>query len=355
MKNILITRFSALGDVAMAVSVVYDVCRLNPDKSFFFLTRKVPASLFVNPPSNLQVLTVNLNDYKGAGGIWRLAAELKEKYNIEAYADLHDVLRSKLLRLFMRLKGVKIAKIHKDRAARRALTRSRNKVMRPLKNSRVRYREVFECLGLKSADEFVSVFGSNASADTSLFARATEPKQPTETWIAVAPFAQHGGKVYPLHLMEQVVDRLVKRSGYKIFLMGAGEHESSVFAQWCNKYGTNLINMAAMNLGLHAELALLSGCNLMLSMDSANMHIASLVGLRVVGVWGATHPYCGFFGLNQREEDIVQLDMECRPCAIYGNKPCRYGDYRCLANISPELILTHIDRALDLGKTTVES
>ena len=74
-------------------------------------------------------------------------------------------------------------------------------------------------------------------------------------------------------------------------------------------------------------------------MDSANMHMASLVGTRVVSVWGATHPYAGFLGYGQREADCIQRNMPCRPCSVYGNKPCQYGDYRCLTTITPNAIV----------------
>ena len=344
-KNVLITRFSALGDVAMTIPVVYCVARSNPYVRFLFVTRKLPASLFVNPPENLEVLPVDLDRYKGIGGMRRLASELKRKYRLDGYADLHDVLRSKLLRFFLSLKGVRVAHIHKDRRGRKRLTRAKNKVMLPLTSSRARYREVFWRLGLTREDDFTTVFEGHEPSPQ-VYAAATGPKQPGETWIAVAPFAQHAGKVYPLHLMEQVVSELASRPGYKIFLMGAGGEESSVFAQWRNKYGEQLVNMAEKRIGIPAELALLSACDAMVSMDSANMHMASLVGLRVVSVWGATHPYCGFMGWHQRREDAVQLDMMCRPCSIYGNKPCRFSDLRCLEGIPPALILRHLDRLL---------
>ncbi|MCM1006059.1 MAG: glycosyl transferase family 1 [Prevotella sp.] len=328
---------------------------------FVFATRSLPASLFVNAPSNLTVTSVNLKDYHGINGMKRLAKELRKKYDIDGYADLHDVLRTKLLRLFMRLSGVKVAKIHKDRKGRRNLTRSRRKVMLPLSNSRAKYREVFWRLGLQREDDFISVFDEKGfergqveglprreymAAEESLYAEASAPKTDGETWIAIAPFAQHAGKVYPLHLLEQVISKLAGREGYKLFLMGAGPQESSTFDQWRNKYGEKLVNMASLQLGLPAEMALLSRCNLMLSMDSANMHIASLVGLRVVSVWGATHPYCGFMGWHQRREDTVQLDLRCRPCSIYGNKPCRFSDLHCLEEIPPGMVLAHVDRAL---------
>ena len=77
------------------------------------------------------------------------------------------------------------------------------------------------------------------------------------------------------------------------------------------------------------------------------MHLASLVKLPVVSVWGATHPYCGFTGWKQSPENIVQLDLPCRPCSVFGNKPCVSGGYACLNGITPEMILNKVERVLN--------
>ena len=90
----------------------------------------------------------------------------------------------------------------------------------------------------------------------------------------------------------------------------------------------------------------MSHLDVMVSMDSANMHLASICGTRVVSVWGATHPFAGFMGWNQSTADAVQADMPCRPCSIYGNRPCLRGDYACLTSIQPEAIVQKVERAL---------
>lgn len=348
-RNILVTRFSALGDVAMTVPVLYSLCASNPATRFIFATRALPASIFLNPPSNLVVAPLDLDRWKGAGGMWRLAAWLKKEYDVDAYADLHDVLRTKLLRLFMRLRGVRVRKIHKGRSGRRALTRSRRKVMLPLTTSRARYREVFWRMGLPREDVFDNLFTPANPADRSLYSRAAPPRTDRhdgERWIAVAPFAAHQGKIYPLDLMRQVVDTLAARPSYRIFLLGAGPREEAVLEEWHGAHPASTVNMASLRLGLAAELALLHDCDAMISMDSANMHLASLVGLRVVSIWGATHPYCGFMGWRQKKGDAVQLDMVCRPCSIYGNRPCLRGDWHCLRGIQPAYVVDKLDHAL---------
>jgi len=98
---------------------------------------------------------------------------------------------------------------------------------------------------------------------------------------------------------------------------------------------------------LKEELILMSHLDVMLSMDSANMHLASLTATPVVSVWGATHPCAGFMGWRQPEENAIQATLDCRPCSIYGQKTCRRGDYACLNMIKPETIAERIDQILE--------
>lgn len=345
-KNVLIARFSALGDVAMTVPVVYSVCNANPGTRFIMITQKVASTLFVNAPANLVVEGVDTKvEYRGMAGIKRLKADLMKKYSIDAFVDLHDVLRTWLLAFFLRLSGVPCKRLRKGRSGKRALTRKHNKRMLPLISSRARYREVLHRMGFSFEGTFVSLYGDSV-AQPSEFADISVPKRQGEKWVAIAPFAKHKGKIYPLDLMEKVVAEVASWKDTRIFLFGAGDEERKVLHEWAEKY-LSATSLAEKRNGFPKELALLSHCDVMLSMDSANMHLASLVRVPVVSVWGATHPYCGFMGWHQDERNAVQLNMACRPCSVFGNKPCMNGDYFCLKGISPQLIISHITRVLD--------
>ncbi len=345
-RNVLVTRFSALGDVAMSIPVVYSVCRGNPGTRFIFVTKKSQESLFVNAPDNLVVLGIDFkNEYGSVWALWRLFKELRKQYGIDAIADLHGVLRSYVLCALAALNGIKCHSIRKGRLNKHALTRSRNKVMLPLISSRARYREVFFRFGFSMNETFKGLYGEGGKADPSIFSDVTAPKRNDEKWIGIAPFAKHPGKIYPVEMMEHVVEELTKLPGVRLFLFGGGEHERKILGEWSAKF-PGVISLAEKRHGFPVELALLSHLDAMVTMDSANMHLASLVGVRVVSVWGATHPYCGFKGFGQQESDIVQLPMTCRPCSVFGNKPCSRGDYHCLAGIPPSMIVTKVMKVL---------
>lgn len=339
-KKVLVVRLSALGDVAMTVPQVYSVCRAYPDTTFVMLTQKVASSLFVNHPANLQLYVAQIYDrHKGIVGIWRLAHELNA-LGIDAVVDLHDVMRTHFLRFLLRFMGKPIHIIDKGRVGKKLLTARHNKRMVQLKTSSERYAEVFARMGLPYAPQFDSLYGAERG-NPETFAHLSSPKQAGEKWIGIAPFAKHEGKIYPIDLMEKVVALLSQQKDTRIFLFGAGEHEAKILGAWREKY-EHVTSLADRRNGFPVELALISHLDVMVSMDSANMHLAALTHVPVVSIWGATHRYAGFMGYGVSTQLIVETDLPCRPCSVFGNKPCHRGDYACLRNIMPQTIVERV-------------
>ena len=160
-------------------------------------------------------------------------------------------------------------------------------------------------------------------------------------WIGIAPFAAHKGKILPLDKTE-VLAKSLSEQGAKVFLFGAGDKEKAILEAW-QAHNHNIISTAGKLGGLTNELRLIANLDCMVSMDSANMHFASLMSVRVVSVWGATHTKAGFLGFNQKEDDVVQIELPCRPCSVYGNKECRLTEkYKCLRDIQAEQIVEKV-------------
>lgn len=312
MKRLLIIRFSALGDVALLVPVVRAVAMQHPDIHITMLSQQRMADLFTDMPANVYFLGVDLQKQS----LREIAAGLG-KYDL--VADMHGVWRSLYIRTLMRLRGAKVKTIQKDRFSRFLLTH--HIIRKALKNTTLRYCDVIQSLGM----------------DVSAMQM---PYKTAGKGIGIAPFAAHKGKIYPLERMERVV-KILSSQGEQIFLFGGGEKEQEILDGWSERY-KNVVSVAG-KYPLREELELMRGLRVMVSMDSANMHLASLVGTRVVSIWGATHPKAGFMGYGQEESDCIQRDIPCRPCSIYGNKKCRYGDYHCM-DITPEEIADKIER-----------
>ncbi len=345
--HILVIRFSAFGDVAMTIPVLWTVARQYPQHRFTVLSRESMRPLFLNMPENVDFRGVNLKteSYKGPWGMVRLFRELCREQHFDMVADLHDVLRTKILRTCAFLRGIRVASIDKGKADKRRLVRAKNKVLKPLPSSFENYRKVFTTLGLPISDiDFVSIYGKGVG-DFSRIQEFFLPRREKEKWVGIAPFAAHQGKIYPLDRMEEVVSLLDKEPDLRVFLFGAGEKELSVLREWASKYPQTVLTEG---LGMERELILMSHLDVMLSMDSANMHLASLVSTPVVSIWGATHPYCGFMGFGQSLKNAIQVEnLECRPCSVFGNKPCLRKDYACFRTIMPKTVVDKVKEALN--------
>ena len=340
-RNVLVMRLSALGDVAMTIPVLYPACRANPDTRFVMITKAWPASMFHDRPDNLMVVGIDVNkEYKGLFGLIKLASHLRKQYDIDAVADLHSVMRTWIIGAWMKLCGIPVARLDKQRARRKALIN--HKSDEPVTPTHDRYRRVFQQLGIEVPDDFTRLYDGKPLPVSPIVL----DKEPGQRWIAISPFSAHEGKVYPLKLMEQVIAQLSKRDNYWIFLMGGGKAEK-IALRAIARNNERVISMAEIKHGFTDEYALFGKCDLMLTMDSANMHLASLMGLKAITIWGATAPACGFLGYGQDSGIDIQLDMDCRPCSIYGERDCRYGDYRCLARITPEQVVERVVAALE--------
>lgn len=306
MKRVLVIRFSALGDVAMLVPVVRAAAEQNPETEFRILSRQQTSALWLGLPANVVFYGADLKGlHHGRKGLNKLLQEV-DISEIDGVADMHSVWRSWYLDLVCLLHGLRVSRIRKGRFAKWLLTRGfRHK---PLKRTIERYRDVFSRMGIKcvlSEPEF-----------------AEEGK----SGIGIAPFAAKRGKQYPLERMEDFVAKHSKHE--KVYLFGGGAHEVEILQGWADRYEN--VECVAGKYKMADELEIMRGLRLVVTMDSGNMHLASLVGTRVVSVWGATDPKCGFLGWGQRIEDCRYIDLPCRPCAVYGERKCKYGDYRCL-------------------------
>ncbi len=350
-RTLIAARFSAIGDVAMVIPALYSLCVNYRDIRVVFVTRSRLAEMFINRPDNLTVLGVDVDkQYSGIWGLRRLARKLVSEYRATDYVDLHAVLRTQVLGFWLRTLGVKTTSIHKDRKGRRALTRAHNKVMMPLVSARAMYRRAFADAGFEVTPAFYSLFGeSGKKADAATFAEITKPHEDGEKWLGIAPFAAHRGKIYPPELMRQVLDGVIGCDGVKVFLFGGGGEEQKALAVWADAYPGKVISLAGKRLGFAKELALMSHLDLMVSMDSANMHLAALTATPVVSIWGATHAFAGFGGWRQGVDDRVELSLGCRPCSVYGKLKCRRGDYMCMTAINPETIINKIASRLHIN------
>lgn len=343
--GLLIIRFSAMGDVAMTAPVLKEFAAQYPAVKLTVVSRKMFAPFFNDIPN------VNFHPFdpqgshKGFFGLIRFFLELKA-LPVTGVADLHNNLRSRIISIFFFLCGVKTIRVDKARAEKKAITRKKAKELKPLLPITDRYAAVFSALGFPFQLKHKLQPASPEALSTQL-TLLTGPHTGRK-WVGISPFAQHLQKIYPLDKMEKVILKLAAE-GYHLFIFGGGESEKNIARQWEEKH-QNIVSIIG-KVNLSQELQLISNLDLMVSMDSSGMHLASLKGIPVISIWGATHPYTGFLGYGQSIDDAVQIDLYCRPCSVYGNIPCYRGDLACMNNLSETVVINTIIKKLTHGET----
>lgn len=319
-RHILVVRLSALGDVAILQPVLKCRAEQNRDVLFTVAAPGVLAPLF-DGAENIKFVSVSKKQ-----SAWAIFKRLS-LIGPTAVADMHGVNKILWSDVLFILKGVRVCIINKDKWKRRRILRKKNKDLRPLKPSWKRYDEVFDRLGLKGRCDMGDLL---------------QKKERTEDIIrvGVAPFAQHQGKVWPLEKMKTLIRMLSEAGDVEVSLFG-GKEDAVILDSWASQY--DRVTSKAGKGDFAEELKILGNQDVIVSMDSANMHFASCLGVPVVSIWGATHPMAGFYGWRQREEWAVQSSVPCRPCSMFGNKPCRRGDYKCLQDVTVDRVLTRIN------------
>ena len=299
-----------MGDVAMTVPVLRALTEQHPDLKITVVSRGLFRPFF----KDLQNVDFHVADlkgkHKGVFGLYKLSKELKV-LGFDAVADLHNVLRSNMLKVFFF--GKNVVQIDKGRAEKKALTSG--KQFKQLKTTHERYAEVFEQLGYP-VDLSQPSFPEKAQLTSKLKDFISNPENKT---VGIAPFAAHKSKMYPLDKMEEIIAILSKACN--VILFGGGGNEVEYLKKIESRY--NKVQSAAGKLNLEEELDLISNLDVMLSMDSGNGHLAAMLGIKVITIWGVTHPYAGFAPFHQPEDYAIVADREqfpLIPTSVYGNK-----------------------------------
>lgn len=353
LKTVLVTRFSAMGDVVLVVPVLRGVLFDHPDIQIVLVTRKMFFPFF----ANIDRLILHEFDpnqkHKGFLGLIKLAKEINTNYKIYTFVDLHNVLRTKILSFLIRKNN--FAKINKGRKEKNEITRPQNKIRKVLKHTTERYAEVFTNAGYPcriTAGDWLKPENATAKAQTII--DTIKKDKLSFASIGIAPFAKHKQKMWPIDKMRKLIQMLSETQKCKIYLFGAGGAEASLM-QLIAKTHPNVINLAG-ELNFSDEINVIKELKLMVTMDSGNMHIAALSGIKVVSIWGATHPDIGFAPLGDNQSSLIQTDVQtvtCRPCSVFGDTPCFRGDFICMNSIQEQQVFKEI--CLHLGVVLKES
>lgn len=345
MQRVLVIRLSAIGDVSMVIPILYAVCKSNPQYRFTLLTQPFLVELLIDAPSNLEAMVMSIKDSeKNTWGVLNFAYRLR-KERFDYIIDLHDVLRSKILRWIAgTMTKAKVFKLDKHRKERQLLLQKKSTVGNTLPSMPQIYQETFEKAQFKLLKEEIRPIYNKKQLNTHLtyFIENNIKGFNSNPLIGIAPFASKRSKEFNLNIIVKIIRQLLEQTTANIILF-SGKNEKKQSVEKIQSLCLERIIITAGKLNLQEEIILISHLHCMISMDSANMHFASMVGVPVVSLWAGTSPKAGFLGLFQKQENaITNNTVDCSPCSIFGTNNCSRKDFACCEDLDINDIVNNV-------------
>ncbi|MCB1178169.1 MAG: glycosyltransferase family 9 protein [Leptospiraceae bacterium] len=327
----------------MAVVTKYPKAQIN------LITRGNYAPFFFNIP-NVHVTGINLRKFKGIIGLWNLYKEINKLGPFDVVVDLHSSLRSNILSFLFKLKKVPSFRINKGRKEKNLQLKRKNKVLVKLDHTVDRYLRVFEKAGFPATirkGPWINVDSDSKIYASEFFKSQGLSKKGDNLWIGFAPFAGHALKEWPIYKSMNLVKLILREFNARLFLLGSGAELDRL--KQIHQGLENCYIVAGGKMGIKGDLGIMEKLDLMIGMDSSNVHLMALLKKPVIGIYGTTHPYSGFGPFGQEDIGVVQVDLPCRPCSIYGNRTCYRKDFACMELIDPQDIIKRIQVILNVN------
>lgn len=344
MKKILVYRFSGMGDMVFILPVLKGLLDSNQQLEIYLLSRPVFFPIFKGI-DRLHLVEAELKGrHRGFRGMVRLYRQLRREVQPDEVFDLHQVLRSRVLNLLFRLGGTRIFRFNPGTAEKKQAVRSKS--YQQLPSVVDHYAAIFSHAGYRFVLPLPDFWGQTSKHEA--LGRLGINSDGIDKVIGIAPFARYRQQEWGIDRVGDLIALLVRVPRVSVVLFGRGSKQVQDLEQLVSLFAGAVVS--AHQIPFEQELALLPHLDILVSMDSANMHLGAMAGIPVVSVWGATHPALGFAPYHQPVENLIQyngVELDCRPCSVLGNKKCIYRDIRCMNYVSVGQVAERIGFLLD--------
>ena len=324
-KRILIIQTAFIGDVILCTPLIKGLRKTFPDSFISFLLIPETKNVLENNPHLSEILVYDKRKNKGIGSFLQIITRVKQG-EFDLAVIPHRSLRSALLAYLSRIP----VRIGFDKSTGSFLF-TRQVVYNNNVHEVDRNLSLLSDFSTRTKETSPELFPS--SEDFSYARKLLSDSGITERdkIVCVAPGSVWATKRWLPEKFAEVSDLLLGEARAKVIFLGSEEDGAL-----CEKTAELMTGRPAILAGKTSVLqsaAIASFCKVILSNDSAPVHIASAMKIPVVAIFGSTIPEFGFapYGINHV---IIQKKMECRPCGIHGKRKCPKEHFRCMREIT---------------------
>ena len=335
-NKILVIQTAFIGDAILTLPLIQALKLNYPQSSIDVIVVPRTTEIFAHHPAISNIIQYDKRGSdKGLKGLWRLRTKLSA-HNYDLIIVPHRSLRSALLTWLLK----PALSIGFDRSAGRWL-------FKDIVHYNPSFHEIERNLSLLSplklpprAPELPRLYPSNQDAQIIDSILNDNGLNRYANIVAIAPGTIWNTKRWPAERFASLCKQITSEN---IALVLVGGREDEVLCKEVMEIAqaTHVFSVAG-KLSLLQSAELIRRCNVLISNDSAPMHIAVAVGTPVVAIFGATIPEFGFAPRGPKDVVIETNGLQCRPCSSHGGNMCPIKTFECMLSITPEVVVDKV-------------
>lgn len=340
-KKILVAQTAYFGDVVLTWHLVWRA-HIASGQRVGFLLRPQCASLFEAASDVVEILSFDKRGAdKGLSGLLRVAKSLEGKFDV--VLSPHPSFRTALL--------LRLSKI----PTRVGFTNSQGSffynvkaVWDKKKHETERQKSLIEVLGVvaKETDVPPIPFSSaQKSRADELLKKAGI--QDDEKIVGINPFSVWHTKRWLLEYWAKLAELVEEKFKARIVVIG-GTSDIGEAEKLLKLSGAKLVSLAGKS-DFGVLNALMERVSIFISNDSGPAHVAAMRKVPTVVIFGSTTPELGYVP-HGSDVGIVQISLDCRPCGRHGYKKCPKEHFRCMKDITPDMVFEAVSKLLSRSR-----
>lgn len=321
-NRILIIRLSSLGDVLLTTPVIRALKKKYPEASIDFFVREEYADVVkLNP--NIDVVYALPRSEKV-----KILVKMLKGNNYDFVVDLQNNFRTRFIVSSLNKLTYSFKKPTWDKYL---LVRFKINRYKEIKSITERYCESIQ--GLKLDKGGLELYLPQSVETESL---------PGKNNIGICPGSKHFTKRWPVEYFVELGNDL-KQKGYEILIFGGSDDKT--ICDLISSQVRGAINLCNEN-NLYKTATEMKSCKLVVCNDSGLMHVASAVNIPVLAIFGSSVREFGFSPYGVPNLILENKSLSCRPCSHIGRNSCPKKHFRCMKEITPQLVSENVTKFL---------
>jgi len=335
-NKILIFRLSSMGDIILTTPIARILRKQFPNAQIDVITAKQFTDIYSFNPYINNVLEYDKSSTLKEVDEFKNSILHSNNGKYDLIVDLHRNIRSKY---FMNKLTNHVVRIKKHRLKKMSLVHLKKNIFTDIPLIPLNYIDSLSDLNIQDDRGGLELWFPEEKSKGFYPPDSRQSPKKGKIKIAVAPGAFHKTKRYPIDYLTISLNKIYEEIKPEIFIIG-GKDDVAICNDLINQLSFTPIDCSG-STSIIDTARWINGCDLLLTNDSGVMHIAAARQVPIVAIFGSTVPEFGFSPFRVKHT-ILETNISCRPCTHIGRSECPKGHFKCMMNITPDIVTNSV-------------